>query len=112
MDRRKAPVLTRRVRVPLLALALLVVLAVIAFPLVPHDQMHDRITVWFWTILALAALELCAIAAWDWAADRWHRLPHLVTDQDPDDEWPAWAHAIFVPVFLGAGMLVDHLWVH
>jgi hypothetical protein len=67
---------------------------------------------WFWALTAIAFAELLLIAAWDLAAAFDRNLPHLVTDQDPDDRWPPWAHAVLVPSFLVLGVLVDHLWVH
>lgn len=105
-----AVVRQKRFSVALIALGILFVLAAIAFSLVPYDPKHDRITVWFWTTLAIAALELCLIAAWDWAAHRWHLL-RLVTDVG-EKPWPRWWHAILVPLCFVAGMWVDQKWVH
>jgi len=65
---------------------------------------------WFWAVTVIASAELLFIAGWDLAAQLDRRLPPLVTDQD--EGWSPWAHAVMVPFFLGAGVLVDHFLVH
>ena len=67
---------------------------------------------WFWAVTAIASAELLFIAAWDLAAAFDRNLRPLVTDQDPDDQWPPLAHAALVPFFLILGVLVDHFRVH
>jgi hypothetical protein len=67
---------------------------------------------WFWALVALASAGLLFIAAWDLAALYDPDLRPLVTDKEAEDRWPAWAHALIVPLFLVLGLWVDHLWVH
>jgi hypothetical protein len=66
--------------------------------------------IWFWAMTAIAAAELLFIATWDLLADLTGWLPHLVMDQAIS--WPPWAHAVLIPAFLVAGIVVDHFWVH
>ncbi len=65
---------------------------------------------WFWSMTALAAFELLAIAAWDLVVELRGASLYLVTDQQAP--WGAWVQWSVVPVLLIAGILVDHFLVH